>query len=681
MKTLRFYRKKRLSSLLASWIVCPLIASFTTVSLAASAQTNTCQANANFNVGAGIYDITGPAAEQRMMGYAMIYQQTAGIQQRLWARAFVIESPCNGKRVVFVNTDLCQVFQAVKQQVMKKLHAKYGNLYTDDNVLLTATHTHSGPGGFSTYNLYNLTTLGFDRQHFDAIVDGIVAAIDRAHSNVTPAQIKIIKGQLKGINFNRSPESYLLDPQSERNRYAGNTDTEMTLIRFDSLAGKPIGMINWFPIHGVSLNNKNDLISGDNKGYAEYRFEQDFHSDYGPHAFVAAFAQANAGDVSPNLYGHEGGNGLAGIAAVEKAGEPQYKTAKQLYDSATEVVTGGIDYRHRYVAMDKVAVDATYTDGKVQTTCPAAIGVSMLAGTQDGEGVGWQGVTCDTLGSVVPHAVCAMTTNACQGVKPIALATGSMLPYPWTPNILPLQVMRVGTLVIAAAPVEITTMTGRRIKERVAAQLPKDNQVVLSALSNAYAGYVATNQEYQLQRYEGASTHFGPWEEAALQQELGKLAKALTHDEPLSVTGLQPPDLLDKQVNLQPGVVYDDKPAGKQFGDVYQDVNAVYKPGDTVQAVFWGAHPKNNYRDQDTFLTVEHLEHGQWVVVRRDRDWDTEYHWQRSGLSSSLVTVVWRMPADVAPGQYRIVQYGDWKALFTGKITPYVGYSSVFKVG
>ncbi len=643
--------------------------------------TNQCQGNTTFNVGAGIYDITGPAAEQGMMGYGMLKQKTSGLQQRLWARAFVIESPCNRNRVVFVNTDLGQLFQGVKQQVIKKLRLKYGDRYNDSNVLLTATHSHSGPGGYSTYTFYNLTTLGFNRGNFNAIADGIVVAIGRAQENMTPAHIKIATGQVTGISGNRSPEAYLLNPPEERSHYQRDVDTQMTLIRFDSLQGKPIGTINWFPLHGTGMNNKNELISGDIQGYAEYRFEKAMGSDYGSTAFVAAFAQEHSGDVSPNPYGHEGGTGLDGIRNIERVGIPLYDIAKQLYDNATEIVSGGIDYRHSYVDMSHVRVNSEYTDGKAQMTCPGAIGVSMLAGTQDGEGIGWQGVSCDALHNSLPLFMCEMVTTRCQGVKPIISSTGTMLPYPWTPQILPMQVVKIGNLVIGAIPMELTTMTGRRLKNAISNQFPvaEKNHVVLSTLSNAYAGYVATNEEYQMQRYEGASTHFGPWTAAALQQIYTGLTKALVNNTTVEA-GPQPPNLLGAQVTLQTGVLFDTVPSGKKFGDVYQDVNASYKPGDTVQVMFWGAHPKNNFRIQNTFLDVQRLVNNKWEIVRTDQDWDTEYHWQRHGVSDSLITIVWRIPADMPPGQYRIVHYGDWKFWFGGAISPYAGYSATFTV-
>ena len=657
----------------------PLFASATLLNPVYAAQDN-CQTNTTFKVGAGIYDITGPAAEEGMMGYGMIQQQTAGILQRLWARAFVFESACNGKRIVFVNADLGQIFQGIKQRVVQKLTAKYGDRYTDDNVLLTATHTHSGPGGFSTYAFYNLTTLGFNQRNFEAIADGIVAAIDRAQNNLADSKIKLAQGELTGINYNRSPQAYLANPESERARYANDTDTTMNLLRFDTTSNQPQGLINWFPIHGVSMNNKNHLINGDNKGYAEYLFEKDFAANHGPHVFVAAFAQANAGDVSPNPYGQEGGSGEAGIQAVEKAGLPQYQTAKKLFNEAAELITGGIDYRHTFIAMDDVTITPHFSHGEIQKTCPAAIGVSMFAGTQDGEGVGKQGVTCDTMSDYIPQFLCELSTTTCQGVKPIGLQTGQMKPYPWTPNIVPLQILKLGNFVIVAVPFEVTTMTGRRIKETVAKELPQSGNyhIVLSTLANAYVGYVATYEEYQLQRYEGASTHFGPWTEASLRQEYSKLAKALVSGQEVD-KGPMPIDLSDKQINLQPEVLFDDVPLGKRFGSVYQDVKPSYKAGETISVSFWGAHPKNNFRTQAMFLAVQQLIAGKWKTVRTDNDWDTEYHWQRSGIANSIITIVWRTPLSIEPGSYRIVHLGEAKRVLTG-ITSYAGHSTMFTV-
>ena len=112
----------------------------------------------NYRVGVGIYDITGPAAEVNLFGYASSDQFSTGIHDRQWSRAFVIAEPVSeGNRVVFVTVDQGAVFQGVTQGVLKKLKARYGDLYNDDNLIISATHTHGGAGGHSHYALYNVT--------------------------------------------------------------------------------------------------------------------------------------------------------------------------------------------------------------------------------------------------------------------------------------------------------------------------------------------------------------------------------------------------------------------------------------------------------------------------------------------------------------------------------------------
>ena len=58
--------------------------------------------------------------------------------------------------------------------VRSVLQALYGGLYTEQNVAISGTHTHSGPGGYLQYVLYDITSLGFVRQSYDALVFGIV---------------------------------------------------------------------------------------------------------------------------------------------------------------------------------------------------------------------------------------------------------------------------------------------------------------------------------------------------------------------------------------------------------------------------------------------------------------------------------------------------------------------------
>ncbi|CAF3519568.1 unnamed protein product, partial [Rotaria sp. Silwood2] len=133
--------------------------------------------------------------------------------------------------------------------------------------------TQSAPGGTGGTVLVDLTTLGFVKQNWEACVNGIVQSIMRAHNNLQLGRIKINIGQVDNCNINRSPASYLNNIDREQYKY--NTDHEMTVLRFESIDGKnEIGMMNFFPVHAVSLNSSNLLVAGDNKGYASYLFEK-----------------------------------------------------------------------------------------------------------------------------------------------------------------------------------------------------------------------------------------------------------------------------------------------------------------------------------------------------------------------------------------------------------------------
>jgi hypothetical protein len=51
---------------------------------------------------------------------------------------------------------------------------EFADMYTERNVAISGIHTHSGPGGYLQYVLYDITSLGFVEQSWEAVVSGIV---------------------------------------------------------------------------------------------------------------------------------------------------------------------------------------------------------------------------------------------------------------------------------------------------------------------------------------------------------------------------------------------------------------------------------------------------------------------------------------------------------------------------
>ncbi|KAF2297048.1 hypothetical protein GH714_016063 [Hevea brasiliensis] len=715
----------------------------------------------NYLIGLGSYDITGPAADVNMMGYANIEQVTSGVHFRLRARTFIVAEP-QGNRVVFVNLDACMASQIVTIKVLERLKARYGELYTEQNVAISGIHTHAGPGGYLQYVVYIVTSLGFVRQSFDVIVDGIEKSIVQAHENLRPGSIFVNKGELLDAGISRSPSAYLNNPAAERSKYKYDVDKEMTLIKFVDDEWGPIGSFNWFATHGTSMSRTNSLISGDNKGAAA-RFMEDwyehngildhwesqsanksgteriprrvsaiipnlhekckelmevaasFTSSQGQPAmrllsvvkrvrnvlrqvdrpqFVSAFCQSNCGDVTPNVLGafcintglpcdfnHSTCNGKNELCygrgpgypdefeSTRIIGERQFRKAVDLFNEATEQLKGKVQYRHEYVDFSNLEVSL---GNKVVKTCPAAMGFAFGAGTTDGPGA-FDFKQGDDKGNafweLVRDVLKAPSQDQinCQRPKPILLDTGEMKePYDWAPSILPVQILRIGQLVILSVPSEFTTMAGRRLRDAVKMVLTSgrtkefnsDVHIVISGLTNTYSQYVTTFEEYHVQRYEGASTLYGPHTLSAYIQEFKKLAAALISGQP-----------------VKPGV---------NFGDLVKDVpfNSSKKRGDMVTVSFWSGCPRNDLLTEGTFALVEILqEQKTWVPAYDDDDYCLRFKWSRPARLSpySYATIEWRIPQSAVSGVYRIRHFGAAKALF-GSIHHFTGSSSAFVV-
>ncbi|MEU6084674.1 neutral/alkaline ceramidase [Streptomyces sp. NPDC047108] len=652
----------------------------------ATAATHAADRPESFEVGVGCADITGPAAENGMMGYSQPAQKTSGIHLRMRARAYVV-ADAGDRRVVFVNTDLAALFQSVHQGVIARLASKYDGLYTEQNVLLNATHTHAACGGSSHYALYNLAILGFQEQTYNAIVDGIVEAIDAAHRSMAPGSITLGRTELKDASVNRSRKAFDRNPAGDRRHFPDAIDPTMTVLRFRQ-GSRDVGAIGWFATHGTSMTNENTLISGDNKGYAAYHWEHDEagvrYLDGAP-GFVACFPQTNSGDMTPNLNLKPGSGPTEDeFENTRIIGERQFLAAKRAFDAASEKVTGGVYSRMRYVDMSAVDVDGAFTpDGERHSTCKAALGEPVLAGSsEDGPGIpvpeGTKNPFIDALGGLdapIPKALASA-----QAPKLVVLPVGVMKPYPWTPDVLPLQIVRIGQLHLVAGPAEYTIVAGLRIRRTVAEELgvPLEN-VLVQGYANAYSQYVTTPEEYDSQQYEGGSTLFGRYTLPAYQQEFGKLAAALRAGKDVD-RGPTPRALSEHQLNFQTGVVFDSAPLMKEFGEVLEEPGKSYARGQKVSVEFATGHPKNNLRRGGTFLEVQRRDGDRWVRHADDGDWATRYRWSRTFGATSKATVTWDIPQDTPAGTYRVVHFGDWKNGWNGRITAFDGTSREFTV-
>ncbi|KOB79228.1 putative ceramidase [Operophtera brumata] len=683
-----------------------------------------CTAHA-LRVGVGIADVTGPPAE---MGYAQFEQVGHGIHLRQFARAFVLEDDLGNsiisQRIVFVSVDAAMMGQGVRRE------KRYGDMYTDHNVIISGTHTHSTPGGFLMDFLFDLPILGFVKETYSAY------SIVIAHTKVTQARMEYGEAELLDANINRSPSSYKYD-----------TDKTLAQVRFVAPNDKVLGVINWFAVHPTSMNNTNKLISSDNVGYASILCEKALNGNTtipGKGTVVCAFASTNLGDVSPNTKGprcefsgkpcdqekklctlhkekcfasgpgrdmfestkiiatklyqtamlkqpcdqekklctlHKekcfaSGPGRDMFESTKIIATKLYQTAMKVLSQPGEDLTGPLGIVHQFVKMPEQEVfpydpvTETFNSSTKVHGCLPAMGYSFAAGTTDGPGAFdfTQGTTSSNpLWNAVRDFIAEPTDEdvKCQAPKPILLATGrATFPYEWQPHIVSCAVARIGGLFLAAVPGEFTTMSGRRLRNIVAKTTPEAKRVVLAGLSNIYSDYIATPEEYQAQRYEAASTIFGPH---TLDIYLNKYV-----------------ELTEALVSVITPVLWDTAPWKKEFGDCTLQPQRRYSYGDVVTASFVSGHPRNSIRHGRWYMTVEKLESEQddaWVVIATDADWETKFIWVRDSkiLGTSHVNLEWEIPVGTPRGTYRLHHYGNYKYVLGG-IYPYHGFTDSFEV-
>ncbi|KAJ7702808.1 Neutral/alkaline non-lysosomal ceramidase-domain-containing protein [Mycena rosella] len=356
-------------------------------------------------------------------------------------------------------------------------------------------------------------------------------------------------------------------------------------------------------------------------------------------------------------------------------------------------VTGSVRSAHAYVDMSRY--EFVLGNGTRVRTCPAAMGYSfaggtttqklmILAGGSDGPGA-FDFVQGDNKTSQNPfwEIVKKFVTPAppaeqiaCHYPKPILLNTAYPMPlaftcltgqasigraeiecgyahepYEWSPSTVDVQILKVGNVG------ELTTMAGRRIREAVRAELissdilGEDAHVVVAGPANTYAHYITTREEYNVQRYEGASTLYGPYTLEAYIDKYTSLVAFLADGASGTPPSDEPPaEQISKAISLQTDVKFDAAPIGKHFGQISKDVvtSELYHAGDTVFAEFVGANPRNNLRLEGTYLTVDRFVSRTWEAVRSDSHPSTIYRWVREStiLGTSRVNVSCRYLSD-----------------------------------
>ncbi|MDF3820465.1 neutral/alkaline non-lysosomal ceramidase N-terminal domain-containing protein [Leptospira sp. 96542] len=621
------------------------------------------QSVANYDAGMSKVDITGPPVGVMFWGYAQPEQTGQGIHTRQFVRSLVLKDKKNGNLLAYATAEVGGIPFEIQRDVVARLQKEVNPNFHYANVLLNASHTHSGPAGYFHYSEFSLYSTNFFPGLYNVIVDGIVKSIKQSYDGMAASEILLGKTKVVSGGVNRSLVAYEENPDEERKKYSDNVDTDMIQITVKQ-NDKIIGFVNWYGIHPTNITFDNRLISTDNKGVASLLSEALAAKEGNPN-FVAIYAQANEGDVTPNLNLNNTGPGKDMYESAYILGERQFNAATSILKSEGKPLGEGLKFTQRFINMGNTKVSAKFTGtGKDETTCLSAYGYALAAGsTEEGGGhfLFHEGMTdkdrkfyIDFLARMMLQAP-SEELQKCQAPKAVLFPMGETKPIPSLPQILPYGIVTIGELGILVTPHEVTTMSSRRLKQTVRQHLGgAQSEFVLSGLTNDFSGYITTNEEYRIQQYEGGHTLHGPHSLAALRQEFDGMAEELAKDKPKKTQNLEPMDL-SKIVKHKP--LPEIKSKSKPKGKVLTENKSNYQLGETVNCRVGSSHPNVGYPNISSYFDVEILENESWKVYKNDGDLYTKFQFKPGFLfvSEPSISMFWETNTNDKPGEYRLV--------------------------
>ena len=520
-------------------------------------------------------DVTVFDPSMALLGWGVPSHRPERIGAPLHARALVLRDGAQAPPFALVVVDLCFVSTAIREAVARRMAERHASLGLCGRTMLAATHTHAGPNGISDHLYFALSAPGVAPETRETIVSGIVDALARAHAALAPVVASYSTAEVglcEAAVFNRSWVAYSSNPEVEPVRADRRDEAVDRRVRVlalrDARGGALRGVVSWFALHGTSVHSDVPLVHPDHKGLAALDLERQLETE--APGVVAIFAQEAAGDVTPNYRLDPRRKLVVGrhdddLDSAQHAADAQRRAVLRALapDAPRRAVEGGVHVVSETIDMSCAEVDPELVGGREGVrTRSAVLGLAMAEGTAEGPGPLAplapirRGVSHALRGAARPYVVpplvelgrgrdgrvlgfgrvdgpvLRMLVGEVSGFLSEALRSYE---GPFVPQRAPVQLARVGPLVIAALPCEPTTIAGRRVRRTVEAALARaglrDAEVIVGAYANDYLGYLTTPEEHTHQHYEAACTFFGPHSLDAYRTRLARMAPRLARED------------------------------------------------------------------------------------------------------------------------------------------------------
>ena len=415
-------------------------------------------------------------------------------------------------------------------------------------LLISGTHTHSGPGRMygSMYDLLAHNPWFYDEELAKQIAGNIAEAVIQAKRGAVAGYLAIGTRNVWGLGSNQSLPAFMNHPEGRRWSSPGRpgsdapeglsaveraVDPRLTALAGVDEDGRIRGILGLFGTHATALGKDVDYYSPDWCGPAAATAALHLRSSGAAHEdLVVGFGASCMGDVGPlPLMPTESGR------PSRQGPELQHHIGSRLGRALGEIGSELAMRRERpalRVSHGIWEIDVEH-DRKLAAW---HFGRPTVGGSEDGRSF---------LGHLVHEG--ALDDDGFPDDHPQhpkrALPNRLGLVRLRPPQRLPLHVVRLGTTALASVPGEPTTLTGWEITRALRA-IEGIEEVRVLGYTNEYAGYFTTTEEFEMQHYEGSSTIYGKYQVVRLIEELRRLAELPTMASPA-------PEAPDRHEHLQ----------------------------------------------------------------------------------------------------------------------------------
>lgn len=252
----------------------------------------------DFRVGAARVDIT-PKDGTPLGGYYH-FRGSAGVLDPLYAKTMVMEK--DGTHAVIVVLDLSGTVRPIVAAARRLIQEQCG--IEGDHVLISGTHTHSGPQQPRGSMMDDLTKVNSPPgvAYMSALPGLIADSVELAKAKLAPVNASVAIGRAEGISFNRrilreGQQEAIWQPKAltAKDRPAGPVDPEVGVLVFEA-ADKPVASLLNFAMHPTSVGG-GVKISADYPGV----FTKLVSERHGPE-MISVFANGCCGNINHANY-------------------------------------------------------------------------------------------------------------------------------------------------------------------------------------------------------------------------------------------------------------------------------------------------------------------------------------------------------------------------------------------